>query len=489
MCIAAEARKQKEQLLALRAQNSKNNKKAKIMASRTKDNDFSKIKLTDDEIEAKKRREAEIIRQNLASKVERMKARIEMEEKEKLLPKKRKRKSKNGEPVDNTEEPFIEDQQNGYRDSINNSEKNHDKNSHKNNKGHKPNRPPPPALSFTDLLKIAEQKKNEPLELMVKKKEEEKLMTKKERKLMEEEQARERRKQERLKEMLMQNVSSRTPKPKNAAQTTNGNKKDISEKSKKPVVIRVEKDVSKPVQESSKFKVPKISSNSTSNKNVPTKSKVTAINGTPYKSSAIPGINSSEKLVKQNNISESKNAVKLKNVENKKKLAVPKKNGLKINPVSAAPRVEPPAPKIDEVALAAEIEKKIREKIEKELEEKIAARFGLQLKNSNSPAPAKDAINNKKVSEAPRPSTVKKESVTNNGVRKIPNKPVLSKQEEEKMLALRRRAMQQKNLALNKPPEKKPFHKNPYLDPPRRLLEPQRPMSKYIFNLLFSSIL
>jgi len=151
---AAEARRKKEELLAKRSQNSKNSKKAKIMASRTKDNDFSKIKLTDDEVEAKKKREAELIRQNLTNKVERMKARIEMEEKEKLLPKKRKRKSKNGEIIEKFDD-HPEDL-NNYQESLNSSIKNCDKKSHKSNGVHKPRPPPSSNISFSELLKIAE---------------------------------------------------------------------------------------------------------------------------------------------------------------------------------------------------------------------------------------------------------------------------------------------------------------------------------------------
>lgn len=103
-----EARKRKEQLLALRAQNSKNNKKAKIMASRTKDNDFSKIKLTEDEVEAKIRREKELNKKHLTNTVDRMRARIQLEERDNQLPRTRKKKPidhqsqilKNNSPVE-----------------------------------------------------------------------------------------------------------------------------------------------------------------------------------------------------------------------------------------------------------------------------------------------------------------------------------------------------------------------------------------------------
>lgn len=55
-----EKRAKLEKLLNLRRQNSKSNKKAKLMANRTKDNDYSKIVLTDKDIQNKERIDAEL---------------------------------------------------------------------------------------------------------------------------------------------------------------------------------------------------------------------------------------------------------------------------------------------------------------------------------------------------------------------------------------------------------------------------------------------
>lgn len=75
-----EKRAQMEKLLYLRGQNSKSNKKAKLMASRTKDNDYSKIKLTERDIENKERIDAELRKKGIDDKLGRMKQRIELEE-------------------------------------------------------------------------------------------------------------------------------------------------------------------------------------------------------------------------------------------------------------------------------------------------------------------------------------------------------------------------------------------------------------------------
>ncbi|KAK8774391.1 hypothetical protein V5799_011076, partial [Amblyomma americanum] len=102
-----EEQRRKEKLLELRAQNSKSNKRAKVMASRTKDNNFGRIRLTEDEEEARRKREEELRRKMLTDKVERMKARIKLQQEEEAQPHKRKRKRRNsqGEVISETEEP------------------------------------------------------------------------------------------------------------------------------------------------------------------------------------------------------------------------------------------------------------------------------------------------------------------------------------------------------------------------------------------------
>lgn len=76
-----EAKKAKlEKLLSLRKQNTKSNKKAKLMANRTKDNDYSKIVLTDKDIQNKERIDAELRKKGIDDKLDRMKQRIELEQ-------------------------------------------------------------------------------------------------------------------------------------------------------------------------------------------------------------------------------------------------------------------------------------------------------------------------------------------------------------------------------------------------------------------------
>lgn len=91
---AEEARLKKERLLALRNQNSKSAKAAKMMASKTKDNDFSKIILSEKEIEGKNLIESQLRRKQLNDPLERMKERIEKEQELELANKgKRRRKA------------------------------------------------------------------------------------------------------------------------------------------------------------------------------------------------------------------------------------------------------------------------------------------------------------------------------------------------------------------------------------------------------------
>lgn len=71
------AEQEKNRLLALRAMNSKSMKKAHMMKSRTKDNDFSKIITTDKDICVNE----QISEHSFKDTKERMKARIDLEQK------------------------------------------------------------------------------------------------------------------------------------------------------------------------------------------------------------------------------------------------------------------------------------------------------------------------------------------------------------------------------------------------------------------------
>ncbi|GFQ87424.1 hypothetical protein TNCT_219591 [Trichonephila clavata] len=251
---AAQARTQKEKLLALRAQNTKSNKKAKIMASRTKDNDFSRIKLTEDEVASKQKIEQELRRKHLMDKVERMKWRIELEEKEKLQPKKRKRKSKNG--VEEVIEPYVEepipDKLKKFKNSANDNR----------SSGQKSQRPAPPPMSFEELLKVAQVKQFEPVEIPVQKKKEERLLTKRERRIFEEEQERMRRKLERMKRDELELDPPKSLKPSKHSSVDEKNLPVEKTHTKKPLVIHVEKDsLSNGKNEFHKFKIPKSNAN------------------------------------------------------------------------------------------------------------------------------------------------------------------------------------------------------------------------------------
>ncbi|KFM73581.1 Protein SPT2-like protein, partial [Stegodyphus mimosarum] len=502
------------------------------MASRTKDNDFSKIKLTEDEIEAKKKREAELQRQHLATKVERMKARIEMEEREKLLPRKRKRKSKNPDVTEVDQDPCLDEKyQNGDRDSSESTLKNHDRipsdkfSSEKNNTVKRPSKPPPPAMSFADLLKVAEKKQYEPVEIPVKKKEEVRLMTKKERKLMELELERQRKKQELLDKGIQPTIYGNSQQSSVTAKNNSSGK--VSTKS--PVVIHIEKDPgSKSLPEPPKFKIPKsvkevpkeaqsrkhISNTKPVNQNINKIQPSMKTNSTlsheknhkvPVSQKASTLVSNSQKILSTPNLQKtpsnrvtnlqktpsnvinsqkvtskqySESPVQGKSIGIKKKAMLQKKNSIKIAPVSASPVQQTvPVPTIDTDAIAKGIEERLREQIEekikKELEAKFAAKFGMSInKDISEHQPVKNVVNDKKASEKCKSlNESKKVHMPVNGktVPKVEsNRPLVSKAEMEKSI------MKQKALS-QKVPEKKPFHKNPYLDPPRRLLEPQRP--------------
>lgn len=162
-----EEMRKKEKLLELRAQNSKSNKRAKVMASRTKDNNFGRIRLTEDEEEARQKREAELQRKMLTDKVERMKARIKLQQEEEEQPHKRKRKRRTsaGEPVVSDEATAKQEpherkpRKRKYEIYTGEDEKSEDE-----RPAPRPvPRPPPMTFNYQDLLRLANEKKNEPV--------------------------------------------------------------------------------------------------------------------------------------------------------------------------------------------------------------------------------------------------------------------------------------------------------------------------------------
>ncbi|GIY14563.1 protein SPT2 homolog [Caerostris extrusa] len=523
---AAEDKKKKEKLLLLRSQNSKNNKKAKIMASRTKDNDFSRIKLSEDELASKQKIEQEIQRKHLNDKVERMKCRIELEEKEKALPKKRKRKSKTGEIV---LEPYVEEKiEEKFKDSKNNFKS--------KSSEHKSQRPPPPPMSFHELLKVAEKKQHEPIHIPVKAKTEERLFTKRERKIFEEEQERARRIQERAKlDELPKNSKSLKP----SKHSSNNEKSLTVEKSttKKPHIIHVEKGSK---DESQKFKIPKSSASVGKSgiipkiekrENIPKveksaipkteKNKVTKPSSSNHKSLTLqtearhsqhtPSVKSQtekhlksdrEKLSKSSKSGEKLHTSKqLTNHEQEKssqktipmtqkhpvkqnvktvvkpvfKKPLPKKNGIKIAPVTATPPTQELSLSSDTLA---KLEQCLRERLEKEIAEKMAAELASIKSAISVPPPAlKPTIN--KVPEKTKHVNGTHSTMNGRTVNKVPSHQAvrnLPKKNGERTLVHPRPS--ERRPGPSKPPPPKPFHPNPYLDPPRRRLEPQLPVKK-----------
>lgn len=446
------------------------------MASRTKDNDFSRIKLTDDEIQSKKKIQNELQRKHLSDKVERMKARIELEEKEKLLPRKRKRKSK-GEGGEFVDDPhFNEDRlrdEERDRDSKHNSNSKHkDKNSiHK-----KASRPPPPAMSFSELLKVAEAKQHEPIVIPKKQKEDEKLLTKKQRKIEEQEQDRIRRKMERDRDRI--ESSNGGPRHSSSSKPSLPNGKSavrpppVAQKNGTPCSAQSFKIPKGGSSVSKSVPVPKtvekshkVQSNNR-HSNEPSAASRTHTNHDRNKPSATSHTNHDRnKPSKSSEPSEKPRPKENKSVLNNKKPIMVAKPFRPNGEVEADPVLKPfrpngkvqtapvpaaapvPTMTIDTDAIAAAIEKRIREKIEKEIEEKFAAKFAA---NSQS---------------ASRQENRMKPSGSMNG--KSQNQP--SKRPLE---------MSSKERSRPPIPAKKPFHPNPYLDPPRKRLEPIRPQSK-----------
>ncbi|KAL1484167.1 hypothetical protein MTO96_032740 [Rhipicephalus appendiculatus] len=160
-----EEQKKKEKLLELRAQNSKSNKRAKVMASRTKDNNFGRIRLTEDEEEARRKREEELRRKMLTDKVERMKARIKLQQEEEALPHKRKRKRRNsqGEVISEPEKQEPPERKPRKRKYELYTGDQSDEEKKKKPPPLKPAPRPPPVVDYHTLLQLANAKQHEPV--------------------------------------------------------------------------------------------------------------------------------------------------------------------------------------------------------------------------------------------------------------------------------------------------------------------------------------
>lgn len=148
------ARREKEHLLSLRAQNSKSLKKSKAMQMRTKDNDFSKISISEGEARDQEKMEEKIRKKGVKGKKERVKARIEMDQKLSGLTRRdRERliaKMEQDEPI----KVIAVNKKPKIAEIIANS---------KSVNGNKtqmssPKRPPQPTLTYNELLNLAKEK-------------------------------------------------------------------------------------------------------------------------------------------------------------------------------------------------------------------------------------------------------------------------------------------------------------------------------------------
>ncbi|XP_064480775.1 protein SPT2 homolog [Ornithodoros turicata] len=178
---ALDEQRKKEKLLELRAQSTKSNKRAKLMASRTKDNDFSRIRLTEDEEEMRRKREMELHRKMLTDKVERMKARIALQQQEESMPHKRKRRRHSTEADGELAEQKPQERKPRKRKYELYTGEDEPKEEKKPRPVTRP--PPPPIVDYHDLLKIAKVKQHEPVQaekVVEKPKEESRPLTKRE---------------------------------------------------------------------------------------------------------------------------------------------------------------------------------------------------------------------------------------------------------------------------------------------------------------------
>ncbi|CAG9826893.1 unnamed protein product [Diabrotica balteata] len=238
---AEEARKKRDELLALRSQDKKATKRVNVMLKRTKsanqsviedaiDNDNTAVTLAgpmqpDEDDYGYVSQEAaqyytkmmekyskmpeeppkfdmskKSVSTNLGSTKDRVKAALDREREEALLPHKRKRKHKE-KKEDADEEGVSYDAPDRSVDETKSSSEKSDKEKMPPPKP-KP-KPAPPPMNFADILKIAAQKQHEPVIIEKKEKEEERLLTKKQRKEMERERESQMRREERRRQEIM----------------------------------------------------------------------------------------------------------------------------------------------------------------------------------------------------------------------------------------------------------------------------------------------
>lgn len=256
---ATEAQKRRDELLALRAQDKKATRRVNVMLKRTKsanqsvlaeavDNNNTAVTMAgpsqpdEDDYGYVSQEAAAFYNQmmekyskmpdepkfptagkkvstNLSNTKDRVRAALEREKEEAMMPKSRKRKHH-----DKSEDRYVEEE------PIYKEEK-------KEEKPNKPKFKAPPPMNFNDLLKIAEKKQFEPIVIEKKEKEDERLLTKKQK--LEIERERERQDRKRSGE-----ISGRIPKLSNKGSGDESNKKvsfdpNVDKSSKKS-------DVSKP---------------------------------------------------------------------------------------------------------------------------------------------------------------------------------------------------------------------------------------------------
>ncbi|XP_028132008.1 protein SPT2 homolog [Diabrotica virgifera virgifera] len=239
---AEEARKKRDELLALRSQDKKATKRVNVMLKRTKsanqsviedaiDNDNTAVTLAgpmqpDEDDYGYVSQEAsqyytkmmekyskmpeeppkfdmskKTVSTNLGSTKDRVKAALDREREEALLPHKRKRKHK--EKKDDADEEGISyDAPDRSVDEPKSSSDKSDREKMPPPPKPKP-KPAPPPMNFADILKIAAQKQHEPVIIEKKEKEEEKPLTKKQRKEMEREKESQMRREERRRQEIM----------------------------------------------------------------------------------------------------------------------------------------------------------------------------------------------------------------------------------------------------------------------------------------------
>ncbi|XP_066147050.1 protein SPT2 homolog [Euwallacea fornicatus] len=230
----AQEQKKKEELLALRSQDKKATRRVNVMLKRTKSANQSVIEDAIDKThtavtmagpdqpdeddygyvsqeasalyekmmqkysqlpeEPKFKMFKKKVSTNLNNTKDRVKAALEKEKQDAMLPRKRKRKSKleDGQEVDEEiedREPEVNMKQGNRKEG----------DTVKSKPKHKPASPP---MSFTEILKIAAQKQHEPIVIEVKPQEEEKLYTKKQKKELEREKEFRERREKRDKERL-----------------------------------------------------------------------------------------------------------------------------------------------------------------------------------------------------------------------------------------------------------------------------------------------